>query len=125
MGGHGRCGARKGAAETLFIGDDALAADLAVDGDDGRVPTAAPEGVEEVVEPGLDPHLDAGKVRGDALDEANGKVALLADGVRNVEKQLPPGHRIHRHDSRGLCVSHKVLQRNFSMGWGLHHWREG
>ena len=58
-----------------------------------------------MVEPWLDANLNMGEVRGNALNEANGEVALLADGVRHVEEQLPAGHWIDGHDGRGLGVS--------------------
>ena len=96
---------REGAAEPVFIGDDTLGADPPVNRNDGRVPSATAQGVEEVVEPGLDANFDMGKVGGNALNEANGEVALLADGVRDVEEELPAGHWIDGHDSRGLGVS--------------------
>ena len=69
------------------------------------MPSATAQGVEEVVEPRLDANFDVGKVRGNALNEADGEVALLADGVRNVEEELPAGHWIYGHDGRGLGVS--------------------
>ena len=106
--GAGGCGAgvaHEGAAEPVFIWDDTLGADLPVDRNNGRVPTAAAQGVEEVVEPGLDPNFNMGEVRGNALDEANGEVALLADGVRNVEEELSACHWIDSHDGRGLGVT--------------------
>ena len=96
---------REGAAQPVFIGDDTLGADPPVNRNDGRVPSATAQGVEEVVEPGLDANFDMGKVGGNALNEANGEVALLADGVRDVEEELPAGHWIDGHDSRGLGVS--------------------
>ena len=104
-GGCGAGVAHEGAAEPVFIWDDTLGADLPVDRDDGRVPTAAAQGVEEVVEPWLDPNFNMGEVRGNALDEANGEVTLLADGVRNVEEELSACHWIDSHDGRGLGVT--------------------
>ena len=97
--------AHEGAAKPVFIGDDTLGADPPVNRNDGRVPSATAKGVEEVVEPGLDANFDMGKVRGNALNEANSEVALLADGMRDVEEELPAGHWIDGHDGRGLSVS--------------------
>ena len=104
-GGCGADVAHEGAAEPVFIWDDTLGADLPVDRDDGRVPTSTAQGVEEVVEPWLDPNFNMGEVRGNALNEANGEVALLADGVRNIEEELSACHWIDRHDDRGLGVT--------------------
>ena len=104
-GGCGAGVAHESTAESVFIWDDTLGADLPVDRDDGRVPPSTAQGVEEVVEPWLDPNFNMGEVRGNALDQANGEVALLTDGVRNVEEELTAGHWIDRHDSRGLGVS--------------------
>ena len=92
-------------AETVFIGDDTLAADFTVNRNYGRVPSATAQGVEDVVEPGLNANFDVGKVRGNALNEANSEVALFADGVRDVEEELPACHWIDGHYGRGLCVS--------------------
>ena len=97
--------AHEGAAKPVFIGDDTLGADPPINRNDGRVPSATAKGVEEVVEPGLDANFDMGKVRGNALNEANSEVALLADGMRDVEEELPAGHWIDGHDGRGLSVS--------------------
>ncbi len=104
-GGCGAGVAHEGAAKPAFIGDDTLGADLPVDRNDGRVPTAAAQGVEEVVEPWLDPNFNMGEVRGNALDEAHGEVALLADCVRHVEEELSACHWIDSHYGRGLGVS--------------------
>ena len=95
-----RRGALDGVAEPVLVGDDPLGGDPAVDRHDRRVPATAAQGVEEVVEPRLDAHLDIRQVGGDTLDEADGEVALLADGVRDVEEELPAGHGIHGHDGR-------------------------
>ena len=100
-GGRSTTGAHESAAEPLFVGDDTLRGDLAVDRHDGRVPAAAAQGVKEVVEPGLDADFDIGEVGGDALDEADGEVALLADGVRDVDEELPAGHGVNGDDGRG------------------------
>ena len=69
---HSEGAARQGTAEPVFIGDDTLGADPPVNRDDGRVPSATAQGVEEVVEPGFDANFNMGKVRGNALNEANG-----------------------------------------------------
>ena len=98
----------KGAAEPVFIGDDTLGADPSVDRHDGRVPTATAQGVEEMVEPGLDANFDMGEVRSDALDESNGEVALLADDVRDRDEELPTCHWIDGHDGRGVGISRWV-----------------
>ena len=106
--GAGDCNAgavRQGAAEPVFIGDDTLAADLPVNRNHGRVPPATTKGVEEVVEPGLDANFYVGEVSGNALNEVNSEVALLADGVRDVKEELPACHWIDGHYGRGLCVS--------------------
>ena len=104
--GRGGAGvARERSAEPVFIWDDTLGANLPVDRNDGRVPPSTAQGVEEVVEPWLDPNFNMGEVRGNALDEADGEVTLLADGVRNVEEELPAGHWINGHDGRGLGVT--------------------
>ena len=104
-GERGAGAVRQGAAETVFIGDDTLGADPTVNRNYGRVPSATAQGVEDVVESGLDANFDVGKVRGNALNEANGEVALLAYGVRDVEEELPAGHWIDGHHGRGLGVS--------------------
>ncbi len=67
-GNRGAGVAREGAAERFFVGDHTLGADSPVDRNDRWVPSAAPQGVEEVVEPGFDAYFDMGEVRGDALD---------------------------------------------------------
>ena len=105
VGGCGAGVAHEGAAEPVFIWDDTLGADLPVDRDDGRVPPATAQCIEEVVEPWLDPNFNMGEVRGNALDEANGEVTLLADGVRNVEEELSACHWIDSHDGRILGVT--------------------
>ena len=97
--------AREGAAEPIFIGDNTLGSDPPVNRNDGRMPSATAQGVEEVVEPRLDANFNVGKVRSNALNEADGEVALLADGVRDVEEELPAGHWIEGHDGWGLGVS--------------------
>ena len=97
--------AHEGAAEPIFIRDDTLGADLPVDRNHRRVPSATAQGIKNVVEPRLDANFNMGEVRGNALNEANGEVALLADGVRHVEEQLPAGHRIDGHDGRGLSAT--------------------
>ena len=104
-GERGADAGHQGAAETIFIGDNALGADPPVNRNYGRVPSATAKGVEDVVEPGLDANFDMGKVRGNALNEANGEVALLADGVRDVEEELPACHWVDGHYGRGLCAS--------------------
>ena len=105
VGGCGADVAHEGAAEPVFIWDDTLGADPPVDRNNGRVPPSTAQGVEEVVEPWLDPNFNMGEVRGNALDEAHGEVALLADCVRHVEEELPACHWIDSHDGRGLGVT--------------------
>ena len=104
-GERGAGGGCQDVAEAVFIGDNALGADPPVNRNYGRVPSSTAQGVEDVVEPGLNANFDVGKVRGNALNEANGEVALLADGVRDVEEELPACHWIDGHYGRGLCVS--------------------
>ena len=112
LGGAGECGAEAG-----FVGDDALGGDFAVDGNDGRVPATAAEGVEEVVEPGLDADFDVGEVRGDALDEPDGEVALLADGVGNVDAELAAGHGVDGDDGHPIGGGRRG--RDCVGGWGV------
>ena len=97
--------AYEGAAEYVFVGDDTLGADSPVNRDDRRVPSAAAQGVEDVVEPGLDANFDMGEVQCNSLDEANGEIALLADSVRDVEEELPAGHGVDGHNSLVLGIS--------------------
>ena len=92
-------------AEPVFIGHDTLGVDLPVDRNYRRVPPATSQRIKNVVEPRLDPNFNMGQGGGNPLDQANGKVALLADGVRHVEEQLPAGHWIDGHDGRGLSAT--------------------
>ena len=117
-GDRGAGAPREGAAEHVFVWDDTLAADPPVDRNDRRVPSAAAQGVEEVAEPGFDANFDMGEVQGNALDEANSEVALLADGVRDVEEELPAGHRVDGHHGWGLGISRRVSHAAESTGTG-------
>ena len=104
-GGRGAGVAHEGVAELVFVGDHTLRADSPVNRNYRGVPSAAAKGVEEVVEPGFDVNFDMGEVPGNSLDEGNGEIALLADGVRDVEEELPAGHRVDGHHCWELGIS--------------------